>query len=149
LPHPDAKVAGRLCIGGPCKCILKAGSGITANFLFENAVPGIRSRFSDSVARVLALPLRWAVFENGENYLPREMTDRICAAVQQVSQLPDDENPVKKVRLVMSGDEGESCLGELDDGGDAGGDGEGVVNTGGARQAANERESDCRQFARS
>jgi hypothetical protein len=47
---------------------------------------------------------------------------------------------VKKVRLVISGDEGELYLDEFDDGGKAGGDGGGIVNAGGARQAANERE---------
>jgi hypothetical protein len=142
LPYPDAKVAGRLCIGGPCKYVLKEFSGITGNFLMENVVPSIRSRFSTAVASVLALPLLWAVFENGDDYLPKGMTDRIREAVRQVSQLPDDENPVKKVMLVISGNEGELYLDELDgdDGGD-GGDGGGnrVTNTG-ARQAANERE---------
>jgi hypothetical protein len=81
LPNPDAKVAGRLCIGGPCKYVLKEGSGITGNFLLEHVVPSIRTRFSDSVSKVLALPLLWSVFENDDDYLPREMADRIREAV--------------------------------------------------------------------
>jgi hypothetical protein len=28
LPFPDAKVAGKLCIGGPCKYVVKEGSGV-------------------------------------------------------------------------------------------------------------------------
>jgi hypothetical protein len=52
LPYPDAKVAGRLCIGGPCKYVLKEGSGITGNFLLEYVVPSIRTRLSASVAKV-------------------------------------------------------------------------------------------------
>jgi hypothetical protein len=141
LPYPDAKVAGRLCIGGPCKYVLKESSGITGNFLMENVVPSIRSRFSAPVASVLALPLLWADFENDNDYLPRGMTDRIREAVRQVSQLPDNENPVKKAMLVISGNEGELYLDELDgdDGGDGDGGGSRVTNTG-ARQAANDRE---------
>jgi hypothetical protein len=52
LPYPDAKVAGRLCIGGPCRYVLKEGSGITANFLLENVAPNIQSQFPPLVARV-------------------------------------------------------------------------------------------------
>jgi hypothetical protein len=67
-------------------------------------------------------------------------TDQTQEAVRQVSQLPDDENPVKKVVLVfVSRNKGELYLDELE--GDEGGDrcGNGGA-TGGARQAANERE---------
>jgi hypothetical protein len=46
LPFPDAKVAGKLCIGGPCKYIIVDGSGVTADFLLEHVVPSIRTRFT-------------------------------------------------------------------------------------------------------
>jgi hypothetical protein len=115
LPYPDAKVAGRLCIGGPCKYVHKEGSGITGNFLMKNVVPSIRSRFSASVASVLlALPLRWAVFENDDDYLPRGSTYHTREAVHKVSQHPDNENPVKKAMLAISGNECELYLDELD-----------------------------------
>jgi hypothetical protein len=89
------------------------------------------------------LPLLWAVLENDNDYLPREMTDRIQETVVQVSQLPDDESPVKKVVLVVSGNEGKLYLDELegDVGGDGGGNGGGNGGaTGGACQAVKERE---------
>ena len=44
LPFVDRKVAGRLCMGGPCMYALKAGSVISDAFLFENVVPGNCSR---------------------------------------------------------------------------------------------------------
>jgi hypothetical protein len=37
LPYPDAKVAGRLSIGGPCKYVVKEGNGVTDNFLLERS----------------------------------------------------------------------------------------------------------------
>jgi hypothetical protein len=86
--------------------VLKEGSGITGNFLLERVVPSIRTWFTASVATVLALPLLWTVFKTDDNYLLREMMGRIQAAVRQVSQLADDKNPVKKVVLVVSGNEG-------------------------------------------
>jgi hypothetical protein len=36
LPFPDAKVAGRLCIGGPCKYVLKEGSLWCGTLLLSN-----------------------------------------------------------------------------------------------------------------
>jgi hypothetical protein len=118
-------LAGRLWIGGTCKYVLKEGSGITGNFLLERVVPSIRTWFTASVATVLALPLLWTVFKTDDNYLLREMMGRIQAAVRQVSQLADDKNPVKKVVLVVSGNEGKWYLDELE--GDEGRDGEEVM----------------------
>jgi hypothetical protein len=64
----------------------------------------------------------WAVFDNDDNSPSREMTDQIQEAVRQVSQLPDDKNPVKKVVLVfVSRNKGELYLDELE--GDESGDG--------------------------
>jgi hypothetical protein len=106
----------------------------------EHVVPSIQSRFLISVARVLALPLLWSVFEDDAvAYLPQATTDRIREASRLVSQLPGNKNPVQKVRLDVSGNEGELYLDDLDDGDEEGGVAIGG-NGGGARQAANERE---------
>jgi hypothetical protein len=37
----DCKVASALCIGGPIKCVLKEGSGLSLSWLLEEVVPGI------------------------------------------------------------------------------------------------------------
>jgi hypothetical protein len=44
LPFPDAKVAGKLCVGGPCKYAIKDGSGVTDDFLLQHVV-NICTRF--------------------------------------------------------------------------------------------------------
>jgi hypothetical protein len=61
LPFPDAKVAGKLCVGGPCKYAIKDGSGVTDDFLLQHVVPNICTRFPAEVAKVLAKPLLWIV----------------------------------------------------------------------------------------
>jgi hypothetical protein len=57
----DGKVAGVLCVGQPVKYKLKAGSGVTRDWLLTYVVPGIRDHYdTDSnhrIADVLALPL--------------------------------------------------------------------------------------------
>ena len=76
LPYPDAKVAAALCMGGPCKYVLKNGSGITNNWLFEHVVPNIRQseHFQDPVAAVLALPLLWACFSvDAQAFVPNDL----------------------------------------------------------------------------
>ena len=113
LPFPDAKVAGKLCIGGPCKYVIKDGSGVTDAFLLQHVVPNIQKRFSADVALVLAKPLLWMIFPDGSTYLPETMRNRVRAAYENIRVLPVDENPVEKVMLVVTGFEGEVYLDEI------------------------------------
>jgi len=71
IPATDAKVAAVLCHGGPCKYILKRGSGISEDWILEYAVPKIALRFPCAVALVLGKALIWAVFDvSSITYLP-------------------------------------------------------------------------------
>jgi hypothetical protein len=96
LPFPDAKVAGKLCVGGPCKYVITDGSGVTDDFLLQHVVPNICTRFPAEVAKVLAKPLLWLVCFN-INHLPPAMKERIQTAYNNIRVLPAERNPVKKV----------------------------------------------------
>ena len=37
LPYPDAKVAAAICCGGPCKHVVKEGSGVNDMWMKEHA----------------------------------------------------------------------------------------------------------------
>ncbi len=100
LPYPDAKVAGRLCVGGPCKYVVKEGSGVTDNFLLENVVPNVRTRYADDVAKVLGKALLWLIFSSDSDYLPQALRDCVRTAYDNIAQLPAGENPVKKLQLL-------------------------------------------------
>jgi hypothetical protein len=145
LPFPDAKVAGKLCMGGPCKYVVKEGSGVTDNFLLEYVVPHVRTRYSDGVAKILGKALLWLIFSPHSDYLPQALRDRVQTAYSNIARLPAGENPIKKIPLVVSGSEGEVYLDELGgglDGGaenDAGGAENGAVN-GRDRTEANQRQ---------
>ena len=43
--YTDAKVAGILCVGGPCAYRLRDGVDLSNEWLFEHVVPNIRRRF--------------------------------------------------------------------------------------------------------
>lgn len=106
LPYPDAKVAAALCIGGPCKYALKNNSGVTTNWLHQHVVPNIlhSEHISEHVATVLALPVLWACFNPAmQDYIPQVLQNRVQNAYETIRRLAPEENPVKKIELVITG----------------------------------------------
>jgi hypothetical protein len=74
----------------------------------------VRIRYPDDVAKVLGKSLLWFIFSpDSSNYLPTVLQDHIETAYNGIGQLPPGENPVKKIPLVVSGNEGELYLDEL------------------------------------
>jgi hypothetical protein len=108
LAYPNAKVAAVLCKGGPCKYVMKEGSGSPDAWILQYVVPHIAQRFSPSVALVLGRPLLWVAFafkDFGVLYLPQALHNRIQTAYTAIigGQLEPGENPVKKVLMVITG----------------------------------------------
>jgi len=103
LPYPDAKVAGKLCIGGPIKYALKQDCGLDREWLRSHVVPNIVActAFSEGVADVLALPLLWASFESTV-CMPDYIRDRITTAYSAITNNLQG-NPVVKVPLLIIG----------------------------------------------
>ena len=108
LPFPDAKVAVILCIGGLCKYVLKENSGVVENFLLQHVVPNTCVHFSANVTKVLMKPLLWMVLlDDADRFIPQELVDWIKTAYINICVAPENENPVKKFLLVVTGDIGE------------------------------------------
>jgi hypothetical protein len=138
LPYPDAKVSDRLCIGGPCKYVVKEGSGVTGTFLLEHVVPNMWTQYPDDVAKVLGKALIWFIFSpDSSNYLTTPLQDCVATTYNGIGQLPPGENPVKKIALVISGNKGELYLDEL---GENYGGGPGDRVGGGHQRKSNERD---------
>jgi hypothetical protein len=115
LPYPDAKVAAKLCIGGPCMYALKTNSGVSDDWLAQYVAPNILRRFP---RQVLGRALLWACFdEEVKEILPPALSNRIITAYTAIRRLPEGENPVKKVLLVVTGNEDQVNIEEV--GGDA------------------------------
>lgn len=133
LPWPDAKVASLLCKGGPCKYATREGSGVSDDWILQHVVPKIASRFPRAVALVLGRALLWLVFEDhntdGESYLPDDLVDQVWVAYRDIPGrvLPLIENPIKKILLLVTGDEGQVYIDEL-----GGGDDDAAVNEDGS-----------------
>jgi hypothetical protein len=119
LPYPDAKVAGLLCIGGPCKYVVREDSGVTDQFILDYVTKKARTRAGDQVALVLGKALLWYIFDaKGDEDVPTVVKQRVRNAYGHIQVLPDGTNPVKKALIVVTGHEGEVYMDEIpnDDG---------------------------------
>lgn len=131
LPFPDAKVASRLCIGGPVKYVLKEGSNVSNQWLLDNVVPGLVRRFPNhAVPLTFALPILWACFASPEECsipIPEHKRNGIRSAYALLNSTlpPEDSNPVEKVQLIISNTDG--CL-EITEAGAYAAEGGGAVN---------------------
>jgi len=125
LPYPDGKVAGSLCVGGPIKYELKEGSRITENFLLTNVAPHIASFFPKSMAITFAKALLWGIFDDSfSEHLPNAIVGNVRSSVRQLMD-EGQRNPVKKIPIIISGEEATLMLTEVnvDDDEDGGGNG--------------------------
>ena len=129
LPFPDAKVAEKLCIGGACYYLfpeeltsneVKAGQsmiGMLKTFILSNVVPNIRKRLPDSAALVLGKALLWLIYspyDATHNLVPQEMKNRIQMEWNEIVLAGDsavdcnlsEYNPIRRVPVVVTGDQG-------------------------------------------
>jgi hypothetical protein len=131
LPYPDAKVAGLQCIGGPCKYKIKENSGVTDAFILEHVATNMKERVGNAAAVILGKALMWYAFApEGDEDMPHWLYRRIHDAYNLLPvRLPDDENPIEKIPVVITGSEGEVYIDEIPGEGENNGGGNG--NTGG------------------
>lgn len=128
LSYPDAKGAGLLCIGGPCKYQIPEESGLTDAFILEYVTPHDRTKTGNPIALVLGRALLWYAFsEAGDADLPLDQFRRIHDAYEEIgNDLPEGTNPVEKIPLVITGNEGEVHFDAIPDGLIVGNDGNGA-----------------------
>lgn len=99
---------------------MREGSGISDNWILQYVVQRIASHFPIAVALVLGCALLWLVFEDrnaagDDKYLQEELSDQVWLAYRDIPgwTLPLIENPIKKVLLIVTGDEGEVYIDEV------------------------------------
>jgi len=139
LPYPDAKVAEKLCIGGPCyymwSDIDDSTSEMMNAFVLTHVVPNIRRRLPDSATIVLGKALLWLIFSPvANNFVSTEFRDGVKGEMQNLlgrnhaARMEDDWNPIRKMPVVVSGDQGLVYIDEVGDVLDV--NGNGIANNG-------------------
>ena len=108
IPYPDAKVASILCIGGAVKYMVRTISNITSDFILTNICPHIQNIFPREVSLVLGTALLWAFYDDTfSNIFPQDIVQSIKIQVGQLGgDLPQSQNPVKKIPILVNGDGG-------------------------------------------
>ena len=152
--YTDAKVAGILCVGGPCAYRLRDGVDLSNEWLFEHVVPNIRRRFpaDDALCRCLALALLHAALDDDlSDGIPMD----VCMPVQNAcfqwrdndsdsddsdsdSDDSDDDgpNPVVKIPLTIYRIQDTLMIDELEGNVGGGGNGGGAAPPQGLSAAA-------------
>ena len=143
LPYPDAKVAEKLCIGGACYYLFpnedpnNLNGGVVVldetignyiemmkTFVLTEVVPNIRKRLPESCALVLGKALLWFIYSNdaiSNNFLPEEFKNRIKNNLSEIltasgspPPVDGDFNPIRRVPVVVSGDQGSVFIDTVD-----------------------------------
>jgi len=108
LPYPDAKVCDKLCIGGPCKYVIRENCGLSEDFILQYVTPNIKKRFPREVALILGYALMWVIFSpNGKDVVPESIYDRVTMAFASVRRGDENLNPIRKIPLVVTGNDGQ------------------------------------------
>ena len=109
LPYQDAKVASKLCIGGPVKYAVRDGSNVTDDWLIQYVVPNIVQHFPMHFAVMLALPLLWACYDDECSIpIPDFLWNQVRAAYEANcdANFPVRQNLIEKHWLVVINDNG-------------------------------------------
>ena len=118
LPYPDAKVAAALCVGGAVKYGLRNGCGVSDAFIVEHVTPFIAAKYPFAVAATLGRALLWAIYsEEMSGMIDEGVRERVKAAVAQVvgDRLADGVSPIRKIPLIITGNEGSLTITEMHD----------------------------------
>ena len=99
-PHPDAKVAAVLCVGGVIKYVVREGSQVSSEFILNNISANIAEIFPREAAFVLGTALLWTYHDEESSQLfPQPCVDKTKTKVAQLQGLIEsNENPVKKCK---------------------------------------------------
>jgi hypothetical protein len=155
LPYPDAKVAEKLCLGGACHYLFPeeltniavdedGGTSTVAmmkTFILSNVVPNIRKALPDSAALVLGKALLWLIYSPYDamnHVVPEELKSRIrlewneimAWTLPRVDVSAPDYNPICKVPVVVTGDQGCVHIDVVPSFDEAGGEGGGIIGAG-------------------
>ncbi len=85
LPYQDAKVASKLCMGGPIQYALHHGSNIMDTWMLHNVVPHIAQHFPAQFALTLALLIIWACYDEQLTIpVPDFLKNRVQQAYKQI-----------------------------------------------------------------
>jgi hypothetical protein len=118
LPYPDCKVAEKLCIGGPCFYLIDNSvveSTAMKTFILTKVVANICQQLPDSVCLVLGKAIAWLIFYSvANNFISSIDCDRVKSDLVETGIVVEDgKNPISKMPVLVSGDQGMVYIDEI------------------------------------
>ena len=106
-------MASSLCIGGPIRYNV-VHPNISEEFILLYVVPNIRKQFNNQVCLCFGRAIQWAVFAEleGPNEVPNSIKQHVMNAYAHVEG-QFEGNPVEKVPIVVTGNEGAVHLDDI------------------------------------
>lgn len=137
LPYPDAKVAEKLCGGGPCYylCDPTLDTTMMNSFVLSHVVPNIKKRLPESACLVLGKALLWLICSPVvDEYVPEDLKRHVLSEWEHVrgDDADPELNPIKQMAVTVSGDHGAvfiDVVGDLEEGAGGGAAQHGVPGT--------------------
>jgi hypothetical protein len=111
LPYPNAKVAEKLCGGGPCfyLCDPTLDVAMMNLFVLNHVVPNIKKQLPESACLVLGKALLWLICSPVvDQYVPEDLKQKVLSEWEHVrgDDVDAELNPIKQMAVVVSGDHG-------------------------------------------
>jgi hypothetical protein len=124
LPYPDAKVAEKLSLGGPCFYVYDVevcgnDAAMMNQFVLSHVVPHVRRRIPQGASLVLGKAVLWCIFCPDSHYfaIPQDYAEQVRMEWKHVrgENWRDDQNPIKRVPITVNGNQGSVFIDELPD----------------------------------
>jgi hypothetical protein len=106
-------------MGGPCFCIVNSricNASVMTTFILSKVVPNICRQLPDSTAIVLGKAVLWLCFSSHANkFVAAEYSNQLKTECVEagIDHGLESENPILKVQIIVSGDQGTVYMDEL------------------------------------
>ena len=91
-----------MCPGHVCNYVI-VDPAVTGDWLCDNVTPNIRDVFGSEVAKIFGKALLWVAYSEHKDILPPVMLERISTAYCQRGTLREDEKPVCRKLVYVTG----------------------------------------------
>ena len=109
IPHPDAKVASTLSIGGLAKYLVRNEYNISDDYILHHVIPNFSQILPEQVSLVLGCALLWAAYDEDAS---KQIDERISSRAKANLNVEVGGNAIAKFPLPVTGNDGMLVINE-------------------------------------
>ena len=92
-----------LCIGGPCKYVVRADTGVTYEFILRHVMSSVNRRIADEVCIILGKAMLFFIFGDTTNHLPEDIFTCVKNTCAGVTNDVNQAAPAVRFLIVCTG----------------------------------------------